>query len=199
MKKLPPAETESKKVKVRDPRKTGILKTFVASLLMIGVGFLMMLHPDFANQTVASILGWSMVGVGALLIAVSLMNWNIMGIPELLIGIALVAVGIFIIVKPAFIAESFGRIIAIYVGFHGLLCLMDSGKLKKLDRNFMPHTIMGAVMIVVALVLIFVPVSIFWLIRVLGAMVILSGLGNLVLRSKFYLSLPKFEKKQENG
>jgi uncharacterized membrane protein HdeD (DUF308 family) len=122
-----------------------------------------------------------------------------MGIPELLIGIALVAVGIFIIVKPAFVAESFGRIIAIYVGFHGLLCLMDSGKLKKLDRNFMPHTIMGAVMIVVALVLIFVPVSIFWLIRVLGAMVILSGLGNLVLRSKFYLSLPKFEKKPENG
>ena len=197
MKKLPPAQTESN-AKVRDPRKTGIFKTFAASLLMIGLGFLMMLHPDFANQTVASILGWSMVGVGTLLIAVSLMNWNIMGIPELLIGIALVAVGIFIIIKPAFAAESFGRVIAIYVGFHGLLCLMDSGKLKKMDRNFIPHTIMGGVMLAVALTLIFVPVSLFWLIRVLGALVILSGLGNLVLRSKFYLSLPKPEKKQEN-
>jgi uncharacterized membrane protein HdeD (DUF308 family) len=190
MKKLPASDTTAKE-KVRDPRKTGILKTFVASLLMIGLGFVMLLHPDFANPTVASILGWSMTGVGALLIAVSLLNWNIMGIPELLIGIAMAAVGIFIIIKPEFVAESFGRIIAIYVGFHGLLSLMDSGKLKKLDRNYLPHTIMGVVMIVVALLLIFVPVSTFWMIRTLGVLVAISGLGNLVLRSKFYLSLPK--------
>lgn len=191
MKKLPASETAPGKEKAKDPRKTGILKTFVASLLMIGLGFVMLLHPDFANPTVASILGWSMTGVGALLIAVSLLNWNIMGIPELLIGIAMAAVGIFIIIKPEFVAESFGRIIAIYVGFHGLLSLMDSGKLKKLDRNYLPHTIMGGVMIAVALLLIFVPVSTFWMIRTLGVLVIISGLGNLVLRSKFYLSLPK--------
>lgn len=198
MENLPPAENEGKKAKVRDPRKAGILKTFAASLLMIGIGFLMMLHPDFANKTVATILGWSMTGIGALLIAVSLMNWNIMGVPELLIGIGLVVAGIFSILLPNFVAESFGRIIAVYVAFHGLLCLMDGGKLKNLDRNYLPHTIMGGIMTFVALFLIFVPVSIFWLIRVLGALVILSGLGNLVLRSKFYLSLPKPEKKAEN-
>lgn len=202
MKKLPAPDNAPGKEKVKDPRKSGILKTFVASLLMIGLGFLMMLHPDFANPTVASILGWSMMGVGALLIAVSLLNWNIMGIPELLIGIAMMVVGIFIIIKPEFVAESFGRIIAVFVGFHGLLCLMDGGKLKKLDRNYMPHTIAGLVMIVVAGVLVFVPVDVQWMIRILGALVIVSGLGNLVLRSKFYLSLPKarlsFEKKEAN-
>ena len=191
MKKLPPAENAPKPEKVKDPRKTGILKTFLASLLMIGLGVLMMLYPDFANSNVASVLGWSMVGVGALLVAVSLLNWNIMGIPELLIGLAMIAVGIFVIITPDFVADSFGRIIAVYVGFHGLLSLMDSGKLKKLDRNFMPHTVLGIVMIAVALVLVFVPVRIHWLIRVLGALVALNGLGNLVLRSKFYLSLPK--------
>lgn len=191
MKKLPPAESAPKPEKVKDPRKTGILKTFLASLLMIGLGVLMMLYPDFANSNVASVLGWSMVGVGALLVAVSLLNWNIMGIPELLIGLAMIAVGIFVIITPDFVADSFGRIIAVYVGFHGLLSLMDSGKLKKLDRNFMPHTVLGIVMIAVALVLVFVPVRIHWLIRVLGALVALNGLGNLVLRSKFYLSLPK--------
>lgn len=191
MKKLPPAENAPKPEKVKDPRKTGILKTFLASLLMIALGVLMMLYPDFANPTVASVLGWSMVGVGALLVAVSLLNWNIMGIPELLIGLAMIAVGIFVIITPDFVADSFGRIIAVYVGFHGLLSLMDSGKLKKLDRNFMPHTVLGIVMIAVALVLVFVPVRIHWLIRVLGALVALNGLGNLVLRSKFYLSLPK--------
>lgn len=191
MKKLPPTENAPKPEKVKDPRKTGILKTFLASLLMIGLGVLMMLYPDFANPTVASVLGWSMVGVGALLVAVSLLNWNIMGIPELLIGLAMIAVGIFVIITPDFVADSFGRIIAVYVGFHGLLSLMDSGKLKKLDRNFMPHTVLGIVMIAVALVLVFVPVRIHWLIRVLGALVALNGLGNLVLRSKFYLSLPK--------
>lgn len=190
MKKLPAPEKTGKE-KVKDPRKSGILKTFLVSLLMIGLGFLMMLSPDFANPTVASILGWSMVGVGVLLVVVSLLNWNIMGLPELLIGVALVAVGIFVIVKDDFVAESFGRIIAVFVGFHGLLCLMDGGKLKKLDRNFMPHTVAGIVMLAVALTLVFVDMEVFWLVRTLGALVILSGLGNLILRSKFYLSLPK--------
>lgn len=189
MKKLPPSEHA--KVKVKDPRKTGLLKTFFASLLIIGLGFVMMLAPDFANKTVALILGWSMIGVGALLIAVSLLNWSIMGIPELLIGIGLAAVGIFVVVKPDYVSESFGRIIAIYVGFHGLLSLMDSGKLKKMDRNYMPHTVLGCVMIVVALVLIFIHMDMYLLVRILGGFVTLSGLGNLVLRSKFYLSLPK--------
>ena len=199
MKKLPAPEKNGKE-KVKDPRKSGILKTFLVSLLMIGLGFLMMLSPDFANPTVASILGWSMVGVGVLLVTVSLLNWNIMGLPELLIGIALVAVGIFVIVKDDFVADSFGRVIAVFVGFHGLLCLMDGGKLKKMDRNFMPHTVAGIVMLAVALTLVFVDMEVFWLVRVLGALVILSGLANLILRSKFYLSLPKgFVKNDNNG
>lgn len=196
MKKLPPSEHA--KVKVKDPRKTGLLKTFFASLLIIGLGFVMMLAPDFANPTVALILGWSMIGVGALLIAVSLLNWSIMGIPELLIGIALAAVGIFIVIKTDFVSESFGRVIAVYVAFHGLLSLMDSGKLKKMDRNYMPHTVLGLLMIVVALILIFVPMDMYVLLRILGGFVAVSGLGNLVLRSKFYLSLPKHGAKSED-
>lgn len=191
MKKLPAPSNANGTEKVRDPRKTGILKTFMASLLMVGIGFVMMLYPNFANTYVASILGWSMMGIGVLLVAVSLLNWNIMGIPELLIGVALFVIGIFVVVKDNFIADSFGRFIAIFVGFHGLLSLMDSGKLKKLDRNYMPHTIMGLVMVVVALVLVFLPMDVEWMVRVLGALVIVSGLSNLVLRSKFYLSLPK--------
>lgn len=191
MKKLPPSQEVQERKSVRDPRKSGILKTFAASLLMIGLGLLMMLHPDFANPTVASILGWSLAGIGVLLAAVILLNWSIMGILELLIAIAMVAVGIFTVVKPAFAAASFGRVIALYVGFQGMLCLMDSGKLKKLDRNYLPHMIAGIVMLAVALILIFTPVDIYWLVRTMGVLVILSGLSNLVLRSKFYLTLPK--------
>jgi uncharacterized membrane protein HdeD (DUF308 family) len=103
----------------------------------------------------------------------------------------MVAVGIFIIIKPEFAAASFGRVIALYVGFHGILCLMDSGKLQKLDRNYLPHMIAGFVMLAVALILVFTPVDVHWLVRTMGALVILSGLSNLVLRSKFYLTLPK--------
>lgn len=193
MKQLP-APKENGKEKVKDPRKSGILKTFVASLLMIGLGFVMMLFPEFSNDTVAMILGCSMIGVGLLLVAVSLLNWNIMGIPELLIGVGLIVVGILVVVNTDYIATTFLKIIAIFVGFHGLLSLMDGSKLKKMDRNHMPHIILGLTMLVVTLILIFIPADdkdVYWLVRVMGALVILCGLGNLILRSKFYLSLPK--------
>lgn len=190
MKRLPAPEKNGKE-KVKDPRKSGILKTFIVSLLMVGLGFLMMLNPGFAKSNVAAILGWSMIGVGVLLIVVTALNWNIMGLLEMLIGGGLVAVGIFVVVKDEYVAKSFGRIIAVFVGFHGLLCLMDGGKLKKMDRNYMPHTIAGIVMLAVALTLVFVDMEVYWLVCALGVLVILCGLSNLVLRSKFYLSLPK--------
>ena len=64
----------------------------------------------------------------------------------------------------------------------------------------MPHTVAGIVMLAVALTLVFVDKEVFWLLRVLGALVILSGLANLILRSKCYLSLPKgFVKNDNNG
>ena len=52
--------------------------------------------------------------------------------------------------------------------------------------------LLGLVLLALALVLILVPMSLSrLLVRIVGGLIILVGLANLVLRSKFFLSLPQ--------
>lgn len=175
-----------------DPRKSALLKSLAGSLLLIALGVLLLLRPDFATATVASVLGWILIGGGAILIAVTLLNWNVMGVTELMVGVAAAAAGIFIVIRPDFLASAFGIIIGIYLAIHGLAAIANSLTMKKLGKNFLPLLIMGLLMLVLALVLFFVPMSLSrLLVRIVGGLIILVGLANLVLRSKFFLSLPQ--------
>lgn len=180
----------------KDARKNALLKSLMGSLLLVALGILLLLRPDFATTTLASVLGWILIAGGAILIAVTVLNWRVMGPAELSIGIVASAAGIFIVIKPDFLASSFGVIIGVYLGFNGIVALLNSLSLHKAGRNFLPNLILGAVMVVLSLVLIFVPMSLsYLLVRIVGGFMAVSGLVNLVLRSKFYMDLPQPKQK----
>lgn len=180
----------------KDARKNALLKSLMGSLLLVALGILLLLRPDFATTTLASVLGWILIGGGAILIAVTVLNWRVMGPAELAIGIVAAAAGIFIVIKPDFLASAFGVIIGVYLGFNGIVALLNSLSLHKAGRNFLPNLILGAVMVVLSLVLIFVPMSLsYLLVRIVGGFMAVSGLVNLVLRSKFYMDLPQPKQK----
>lgn len=179
-----------------DPRKSALLKSLAGSLLLLALGVLLLLRPDFATTTVASILGWILIAGGAILIAVTVLNWKVMGLTELIVGVAAAAAGIFIVIRPGFLVSAFGIIIGIYLAIHALTAIANSLTMKKMGKNFLPLLIMGLVMLVLALVLIFVPLDFsHLLVRIVGGFIIAGGLANLVLRSKFFLSLPQPDKK----
>lgn len=176
-------------------QKSALLKTLVSTLLMVALGVLLLLRPDFATATVASVLGWILLGGGAILITVTILNWNTMGLKELIVGIIAAAAGIFIVIRPDFLASLFGVIIGIYLGFQGISTLIDALKLQKSGKMYLPTLIVGLVQVGLALALCFVPMGITWLLRIIGALMILSGLSDLVLGSRYFSNLPKKEKK----
>lgn len=176
----------------KDTRKAALLKSLAGSALLVALGLLLLLRPDFATNTVAAVLGWILIGGGAILIAVALLNRDVMGLPELIAGIVAAAVGIFIVIRPDFLANLFGTLIGIYLGFQSAVTLISAVSLKQSGKYYLPTLILGLVLMVLALVLIFVPMSLSrLLVRTVGVLMILGGLTNLVLRSKVFMDLPK--------
>ena len=184
---------------LKKARRRALIKAIGGSLLMVALGVLLMLYPGFGTKTVASILGWTMIAGGAVLITVSILNWDSLGLPELLIGIAVLAVGIFVVIRPLALVSLFGVIIGVYVGFHGIISVLESLKLKKLGYNFLPNLILGLVMFVLALVLIFVPMSFSHLLmRIVGGFMVVAGLSNLVFRAIASRNLRKPKEKDDD-
>ena len=173
-----------------NPRKNALIKSLAGSALLVALGILLLLRPDFATDTVAAVLGWILIGGGAILIAVAVLNWEVMGLPELLVGIIAAAAGIFIVIRPDFLAAAFGVIIGIYLGFQSISTLLCALRLKRSGHVFVPTLVLGLVLLTLALVLILVPMSLSrFLVRTVGLVMVIGGIANLVLRSKFFMSL----------
>ena len=176
--------------------KNALLKSLAGSVLLVALGVLLLLRPDFATATVAAVLGCILIGGGAILIAVAILNWDVTGVPELVFGIVAAAAGIFIVIRPNFLASAFGIIIGLYLGFQAISTLITALKLKESGYVFVPTLVLGLVLLALALVLILVPMSLSrLLVRIVGLLMVLSGLSNLVLRSKFFMSLPQRDSK----
>lgn len=173
-----------------NPRKNALIKSLAGSALLVALGILLLLRPDFATDTVAAVLGWILIGGGAILIAVAILNWEVMGLPELLVGIIAAAAGIYIVIRPDFLASAFGVIIGIYLGFQSISTLLCALRLKRSGHVFVPTLVLGLVLLTLALVLILVPMSLSrFLVRTVGLVMVIGGIANLVLRSKFFMSL----------
>lgn len=181
----------------KNPQKNALLKSLISSAILVALGVLLLLRPDFATNTVASALGWILIGGGAILMAVTLLNWEVMGLPELIVAIVAAAVGIFIVIRPDFLASAFGVLIGIFLGFLSITNLMAAMKQKQAGKLFVPTLVLGFVLLALALLLIFVPMSLSrFLVRTVGVFMILGGVTNLVLRSKVFMSLtPKKDSK----
>lgn len=176
--------------------KNAMLKSLAGSVLLVALGVLLLLRPDFATATVAAVLGWILIGGGAILIAVAILNWDVTGVPELVFGIVAAAAGIFIVIRPNFLASAFGIIIGLYLGFQAISTLITALKLKESGYVFVPTLVLGLVLLALALVLILVPMSLSrLLVRIVGLLMALSGLSHLVLRSRFFMSLPRQDPK----
>lgn len=173
-------------------RKNDLLKTLVDSALLVALGVLLLLRPDFATTTMASIIGWVLLGGGAILIAITILNWDVMGVLELVAGIAAASVGLFIVIAPHFLADAFGVLIGIYLGFQAISTLVIGLRQRRAGRAFWPTLILGLVLLGLTLLLILVPLNASrFLVQVIGLLMGLSGLAYLVLRSTFYLSRPQ--------
>ena len=143
----------------KETRRSDLNRDIIGYLLLVALGCLLMFRPDFGSAAVATVLGWSMIVIGGIMIFVCLLSWPVLGIPQLLIGIAAAGFGVYILLNPLMLASIFGIAVGIYLAFQGLVSIFESLKLRKLSYRFLPSLIVGFIMFVLGLVLIFAPLT----------------------------------------
>ena len=178
---------EAQERRENQERRSGIGKAVWGALLLIGMGLLLLLRPDFGTNTVAIVIGWVLIGAGALGVLVSVLSWPVMGITEILLGLAAAGFGIYILLNPGALVSIIGLALGIY-----LVVQLESLKLKKFGYNFVPNLISALVMLVLGILLLVFNQNIAaWLMRLVGGFMVACGAANLLLRTSAVKNLRK--------
>lgn len=183
---------EAQERRENQERRSGIGKAVWGALLLIGMGLLLLLRPDFGTNTVAIVIGWVLIGAGALGVLVSVLSWPVMGITEILLGLAAAGFGIYILLNPGALVSIIGLALGIYLVVQSLATLLESLKLKKFGYNFVPNLISALVMLVLGILLLVFNQNIAaWLMRLVGGFMVACGAANLLLRTSAVKNLRK--------
>lgn len=172
------------KAQEKDRRRSDLNRDIIGYLMLVALGCLLIFRPDFGSAAVATVLGWSAVIIGGIVIFVCLLSWPVLGIPQLLVGIAAVGFGAYILLNPLMLASIFGIAVGIYMTFQGMLSTFEGLKLRKLGCRFLPSLIIGLIMFALGFVLIFAPMTSSRLVMMLiGISMVLCGGVRLLLRA----------------
>ncbi|MBQ9762593.1 MAG: DUF308 domain-containing protein [Oscillospiraceae bacterium] len=183
---------EAKERAENKEQRSGIGKAVWSALLLIGMGLLLLLRPDFGPNTVAMIVGWVLIGAGAIGVLVSVLSWPVMGVMEILLGLAAAGFGIYILLNPDALIDIIGIALGIYLVLQSLTTIIESIKLKKFGYNFIPNLVSALVMLVLGVLLLVFRQSIAgWLMRLVGGFMVACGAANLLLRTSAVKNLRK--------
>lgn len=168
----------------KDNRRSDLKRDIIGYLLLVALGCLLMFRPDLGSTAVAAVLGWSMVAVGIIMVAVCLLSWPVLGVSQLLIGFAAAGFGVYILLNPLMLASIFGYAVGIYLAFQGVVSVFESLKLRKFGYRFLPSLIVGLIMLILGVVLFFVPLTASRLVMILvGLSMALCGGVRFLLRA----------------
>ena len=153
--------------------------------MLMAIGFLLILRPDLGSAAVAVVVGWTLIGIGAIGILICILSWPVLGWGTLLVSIAAVALGVYLLLNPLTLASLFGIAVGLYLLlFQGFGSLLESLRLRKMGLKFLPNLIVSLVLIVLGASLIFAPLASSRLVMMLfGIGLVISGAINMMLRA----------------
>lgn len=185
MKKKDKEKALEQKKQEKDNRRSDFTRAVGGSLMLMAIGFLLILRPDLGSAAVAVVVGWTLIGIGAIGILICILSWPVLGWGTLLVSIAAVALGVYLLLNPLTLASLFGIAVGLYLLlFQGFGSLLESLQLRKMGLKFLPNLIVSLVLIVLGAALIFAPLASSRLVMMLfGIGLVISGAINMMLRA----------------
>jgi hypothetical protein len=169
----------------KNNRRSDFTKAIGGSLMLMAVGFLLLLCPDLGSAAVAMVVGWVLIGIGAIGVLICVLSWPVLGWGTLLVSIASVALGVYLLLNPLMLASLFGIAVGLYLLlFQGLASLLESLRLRKMGVRFLPNLIVSLLLIGLGSALIFAPLTSSRLVMMLfGIGLAIFGGVNMMLRA----------------
>lgn len=171
------------KKKTENSTRAELMRSLWGGLLQLLLGVVLLLNPDFGSNVVSTVIGWVLIVVGVVGVAVCVLCWPELKLMPALVGIAGVGLGIYILANPLALAKLFGLFAGVYLMVQGGSTLFQSRLLRKIGYHYLTGRIMGFVMLALGLVLVLCPLTAArWIMTVFGVLLVASGLVNLVIR-----------------
>lgn len=175
---------EALEEKRQKDRRSRLGKTLLESLLLIGAGILLVLHPNLGEGAVALVAGWTLIAMGVIAVAVSVLSWPAISLGETVLAVAIAGLGVFILVRRDLLSMILGLGLGVYLVIQGLGMAALWLKLRKLTFSGIPQLIAAVLYLGLGTTLLCFPLKgALWVIRMIGVALIVWGASGLVLRT----------------
>jgi len=170
------------------------LKTFLrlefGSIAMILFGAVLLFNPDFGSAALSAILGWCLVGAGALGLLVSILSKPRLSNSAIVVSAVILALGIYLLDHPLMLAKVLGIAVGAILLKFGMTNWMEAEAVQKAGGPYRGPLFFSTAMNVTGIMLILSPMSTSRVVMTLaGAFLVACGIGNIVnhRRIKGYL------------
>ena len=165
------------------------LRSELDSIVMIIFGAILLLNPDFGSAAISGILGWCLVGVGALFLLVCMLSK-----PRLtggaVMGAIILILGIYLLDHPLMLAKIFGIALGLMLLRQGLQNWVAAKKVQQAGGMYVSALLFSCCTTAIGFALILSPLSSSRLFMTLGGAILVAlGIGNIVThyRTRGYL------------
>ncbi len=168
----------------------------LSSVLLVLIGVVLLIRPDFGSKAVTLTLGWGLLIAGGIGVASSIFSHMAFGYGSMGSSLMMLLMGIMIVSRPLMLASLFGVVIGLYLVFSGIGSFMDAGRLRRNGQGWIFGMIWGSVSVAVGAYLIISPMaSSRFVMSVAGIIMIACGVGSVLTHAK----LARFSEEQQNS
>ena len=153
----------------------------LGSVLLILIGAVLLLNPDFGSAALASIVGWLMVGGGAAGLLIGILSQPVLGFMELAGSVLVLCFGIYLLRRPLMLASAIGVMLGLLLLSQGLGALREALQVKRYGGHYHFGLLFGIGMAAVGAYLIVSPLATSRFVMTLAGLVMVAcGITNLI-------------------
>lgn len=161
------------------------IATAAVSMVLLVLGLVLLLNPDFGSAALTKVLGWALIVGGVLGILAGIFTWPAFGIPAMVLCAAALAAGIYLLNHAMALAALAGLVLGVYIIIRGAIGLRVAFRIRADGLDFKVPLVYALILIVLGLALVCSPLSPTRLImRLSGVVMIVCAALNLLSQWK---------------
>ncbi|MGN0999595.1 MAG: DUF308 domain-containing protein [Faecousia sp.] len=161
------------------------ISTVVISILLLVLGLVLLINPDFGSAALTKVLGWALIVGGVLGILAGIFTWPAFGVSAMALCAVALAAGIYLLNHAMALAALAGLVLGVYIILRGIIGLRMAFRIRADGLDFKAPLVYALILIVLGLALVCSPLSPTRLImRLSGVAMIVCAALNLLSQRK---------------
>ena len=136
-----------------------IVKLFAVPVLLMVLGLVLILNPDSASALIARVLGWVLVGFGAVGALTGMLVDRPRPLGKLVRSGCSILVGVYLLSHPLSLAAWLGRVLGLVLAIHGVGEILENWQLRRGEALRCPSMVLAVITTLAGIVLVALPMT----------------------------------------